>query len=258
MGIADWLRPVPRPESTFSFEVTDIEEVADARSSTDLANLLGEAYIGNDYLASLAERYGHEAVRQRFLAPRAAARPVIKRGDLGEAVTAEYLKHVEGYSIPIPKLRYKITANQTLPGTDCLALKLSNGTLQEVVFVESKFRASVDMAVATTAAKQLKQDADNASPDILTFVARQLRETKNPLADIFEAYFFSRIVGLEKYIIMIVHEKANWTEGILSNLEDEDLQLEPLHTYVAKVTDLKELTDAAFSQLGVEVSEDDD
>ena len=258
MGIADWLHPVRRQQSNFSFEVTDVIEDTQARSPTELADVLRESYIGNEYLAGLAGRYGYDAVRDRFLASVDGARPVVKRGDFGEAVTTEYLRSVEGYCIPVIKLRYKIIANQTLPGTDCLALKLDDGALVEVAFVESKFRASLDMAVAVKAAKQLKQDADQTYPEILMFVARQLREASNPLAGPFESYFFGPGVELDKYVIMVIHENSIWNEGILANLEDEEIELEPLHTYIARVAGLIELTDTAFSQLGVEVVEDDD
>ena len=258
LGIADWLHPERRQQSIFSFDVTDIAENSEARSPTDLANVLRESYIGHEYLAKLSERYGYEAVRDRLLGSRSGTRPIVKRGDFGEAVTTEYLKSVEGYCIPILKLRYKITANQTLPGTDCLGLRIADGALVEVAFVESKFRASPDTAVAVKAAKQLKHDADESYPEILIFVARQLKESSSPLADVFETYLFDRNVGLDTYVIMLLHENAIWNEGVLTNLEDEEVQLEPLHAYVARITALTELSDAAFSLIDVDVVDDDD
>lgn len=257
MDIVDWLKPIPRASSSFSFEVTDLEETYSVPSAAELADLMTDAYWGTDYLAKVAKRYGYEAVRDRFLSSRASTRPIVKRGDFGEAVTAEYLTNVEGYCIPVMKLRYKITANQTLPGTDCLALKISGDTLEEVAFVESKLRSLLDVSVAVKGTKQLQQDADNANPEILTFVARQLRQKNDPLTDLFESYLFSRDVDLDTYLLMILHESTTWDERILKNLEDESLDLEPLHVYVAKITGLIQLTDTAFSNLNVEVVEDD-
>jgi len=91
-----------------------------------LASLMSEAYWGRDYLSDIAGRYGWEAVGERFLQARAGTRMPVRRGDFGEAVAAQYLKEVEQYHIPVPKLRFKMAANQTLPGTDCIAFKLDN------------------------------------------------------------------------------------------------------------------------------------
>jgi hypothetical protein len=131
-----------------------------------------EAYWGTDYLSDLASRYGWEAVGQRFLQVRAGTQMRVRRGDFGEAVVVQYLKVVELYHIPVVKLRFKMAANQTLPGTDCVAFKLGNARLVEVCYVESKVRASLELSVAGAGAGQLKQDADTAMPEILTFVAR--------------------------------------------------------------------------------------
>jgi len=181
----------------------------------------------------------------------------VRRGDFGEAVTVEYLKTVEGYHIPVIKLRYKMSANQTLPGTDCIAFRFSDNKLVKVAFVESKFRTAKDLAVAVQGTKQLQQDADSANSETLVFVARQLRKTNNPLTELIEGYIFDREAELDEFLLVILHEGATWDEQILVNLEDENLDLEPLHVYVAKITGLRQLADAAFSELDVEVVEDD-
>ena len=257
MDIVDWLKPIPRAGSNFSFEVTDLEETDSVPSPTELANLMSDAYWDTGYLADVADRYGWGKVRDNFIRPRAGTLPSVGRGDFGEAVTVEYLKAVEDYHIPVMKLRYKMGANQTLPGTDCIAFKFSNNKLVKVAFVESKFRATKDPAVAVQGTKQLQKDADSANSEILAFVARQLRETKNSLTELIEAYIFARDAELDEFLLMILHESAIWDERILENLEDENLGLEPLHVYVARITDLSQLTDAAFSELDVEVVDDD-
>ena len=155
------------------------------------------------------------------------------------------------------KLRHKIGANQTLPGTDCVALKLSNDILVEVLFVESKLRTSLDLSVAVAGARQLKKDADSENPMILTFMARRLRETNDPLTGFFESYLFERNTALDRYLLMVLHQADSWDDRILENLEDEEIELEPLHVYVAKIANLKELSDRAFSEMGAEVIEDD-
>ena len=172
-------------------------------------------------------------------------------------MTVAYLQEVEGYTVPVLKLRFKIGANQTLPGTDCVSLKLSEDSLSEVAFVESKLRTSLDLSVAVTGCSQLKRDADSDIPEILTFIARRLRETGHPLTRLVEQYVFERNTDLDKYLLVILHEASNWDERILENLENEDIGLEPLHVYVAQLSDLKNLSDGAFSAMGAEVIEDE-
>ena len=150
-----------------------------------------------------------------------------------------------------------MSANQTLPGTDCIAFRFSDNKLVKVAFVESKFRTAKDLAVAVQGTKQLQQDADSANSETLVFVARQLRKTNNPLTELIEGYIFDREAELDEFLLVILHEGATWDEQILVNLEDENLDLEPLHVYVAKITGLRQLADAAFSELDVEVVEDD-
>ena len=226
-------------------------------SPTELADLMRDAYLDTDYLADLADRYGWGKVRDKILRPRADTRPSVRRGDFGEAVTVEYLKAVEGYHIPVIKLRYKMSANQTLPGTDCIAFRFSDNKLVKVAFVESKFRTAKDLAVAVQGTKQLQQDADSANSETLVFVARQLRKTNNPLTELIEGYIFDREAELDEFLLVILHEEVTWDEQILINLEDENLGLEPLQVYVARIIELGQLTDAAFSELDVEVVEDD-
>ena len=216
-----------------------------------------DAYWGTDYLAGVAKRYGWEEVHDKIFRSRADTRPSVRRGDFGEAVTVEYLKAVEGYHIPVMKLRYKMSANQTLPGTDCIAFGISDDRLVKVAFVESKLRTTRALAVAVEGTKQLQQDADSANPEILTFIAHRLREIGDPFTELIEAYIFDRDPKLDEFLLMILHENAIWDERILENLEDENLDLEPLQVYVAKIAGLRQLADAAFSELDVEVVEDD-
>jgi len=262
--IDEWLNPMRRNPSGFTFNVTNLQEnLSSVPTHAQLASLMIEAYWGTDYLSVLADsaaRYGGwEAVRERFLQPRAGIRMAVRRGDFGEAIAAEYLKEVEQYHIPMPKLRFKMAANQTLPGTDCIAFKLDNARLVEVCYVESKVRTSLELSVAVAGAGQLRQDADATMPESLTFVARYIRGANNPLTEFVEQYIFSRDTELDSFKLLVFHENAAWDERILQNLEDAEIGLEPLEVYVAKIANLATLSDAAFRVLGASgVIEDDD
>ena len=124
---------------------------------------------------------------------------------------------------------------------------------------ESKVRTSLDLSVAVAGASQLRQDADAAMPEILTFVARCISETKNLLTELVEQYIFSRDTELDTFKLLVFHENDAWNERILQNLEDAEIGLEPLEVYAARIADLATLSDAAFRVLGASgVIEDDD
>ena len=261
MNIGNWFIASQRTDTGYSFEVTDLEETSYVPSNGELADLLSNSYFGSAKLADIADRYGKRAVRDRLLAPRATTQLNVRRGDFGEVVTAEYLTAVAGYQVPISKLRYKISANQTLPGTDCVAVKVSDGNLEEVAYVESKLRTSYDSAVAITGASQLKKDADATAPEILSFIVSMLNDINHPLCNAFLDYMFDRDSNahheMDRFLLFIIHEKQIWNERILRNLEDAEIEVEPLCLYAARITGLRCLADSAFSSLGMMADSDD-
>lgn len=249
MSLADWLSPTLRQPSGFSFRVTDVTETEHVPSPGALADLLADAFWDIDYLKSLSEKYGFTSLHQNLLADRSQSIQSVRRGDFGEVIAAEFLREIEGYTIPVAKLRFKFASNQTLPGADCVAITLSGKALSKVAFVESKFRTSLDLAVAVTGCKQLKDSVEKDGSEILTFIARQLRSNGDDLATAFEDYIFQRNEDLTCYLLMILHDSSSWDERILRNLHDEEIDLEPLHVYVTRVSDLANLADSAFCHL---------
>lgn len=250
MAVSDWLRPVPRSAS-YAFDVVDLEEISSAPMPAAFADLLRDAYFGKDYLATLADRYGFATVKSR-LESRIPVQEPTQRGDFGEAVTVEILEALEGFHVPVNKLRYKIASNQILPGPDCLAFKLSEGELQEIAYAEVKLRTAPDKAVAVKGAKQLGRDAQTGGPALLTFVLLRLRNREEALADAIEAYVFGRSDSKDKFLLSILYEKAHWAEDILGRLEDEGIELKPLVVYVARIAQLKSLVAATYAELRAE------
>ena len=54
----------------------------------------------------------------------------------------------------------------------------------------------------------------------------------------------------DTFKLLVFHEHHIWDEWILQNLEDEEMGLEPLKVYVARITHLAALSDATFRALG--------
>ena len=170
--IDQWLNPVRRNPSGFSFDITDLQENLDsAPTHVQLASRMREAYWDTGYLSDLAGTYGWDAVRQQFIQARAGTQMRVRRGDFGEAVADQYLKVVELYHIPVVKLMFKMAANQMLPGTDCIAFKLGNGRFVEVCDVESKVRTSLELSVAGAGQRT------EASSGVGLLLSRRVRHT---------------------------------------------------------------------------------
>ena len=249
MSVANWFIRVKRPITCLRFQVVDLEESKEIPSRQYLSALLRDNFWGNEYLSGLARRFGWDRVHDRLIGNRWPANKTTARGDFGEAVSAEFLKCVEGYSIPIAKLRYKWTSGQTLPGVDCVAFKSVDGHITEVAFMESKYRSTLDLSVAVDAAKQLMSGIAGSNADLLAFIIRQLRKDSHELAEAVEAYALGDSEGQDVHLIALICEKGHWDDRILANLQDESIELEPLRVYVAKIDGLNNKCDSAYETL---------
>ena len=180
MVLTNWLREQRRASAPYTrFRVVDLEAVE--RPSNEvmehLENMLSDALFAPGFLRRVAEKLTWRGVYEKILARRASASEKVKRGDFGEALFGAILVEFHDYLIPVPKLRFKVTPNQTLTGTDTLALRLTpEGEIGEVCFVESKLRTNPDRMVAVEGCAQLVQDYDVRLPDILEFIAQRLHE----------------------------------------------------------------------------------
>jgi uncharacterized protein DUF1837 len=204
---------------------------------------------------------GWRRLRNEVLPSRTAGSMPIRRGDFGEALTNGILAELEGYTLPIGKLRYKVTANQTLTGTDTLGIKIAErGSISEVSFVESKLRCRPDTFAGVQAYRQLKHDVELALPDIVTFVAARLHDRNDALYEPFADYLASRADtrDIETYRIALSWDTSQWTETVLSNLEAEELHLSPIGVSVCQISDLSNLIDRVYARIGARATDEED
>jgi len=226
-----------------------------------LARLITNELFDQTLLADLAHALGWGRTAADIIARRIPKLTQIRRGDFGEALANDILGHFEAFSIPIRKLRYKVTADQTLTGTDALALKtLPDGSISEVCFVESKFRGSRDIYAGVEACKQLLRDTTAAIPDILTFVAARLHDTGHLSYDSFLEYLASRADTreMETLRIALCCELAGWDEATLLNIDEANLQPLRLSVSICLISGLTAIVDRVFAQLGLTASDEDD
>jgi hypothetical protein len=134
--------------------------------------------------------------------------------------------------------RFKITANQTLPVTDVLALKVDqHGAIVEVCFVESKLRTSVNNMIAVNGYEQLRQVKDSQFPLILRFICERLHERRDPLFQPFFSYLSNRrdTSEMETFRLSRCWERVYWREECLQNLEENQVVLPRFIVHVIRI-----------------------
>ena len=260
--LAEWLAWMERKDSSYPFLVIDVSEKGGASEQLleSLGDCIKNAYFDPDALGKLIKEYGVIPVHERIVTPSIPTLKTVKRGDFGEVVANSMLRSFHNYQIPVEKLRLKISGNQTLPGIDVLALRLTDEkALEEVCFVESKLRTTRDNSVGVDGYKQLKQDYDGNSSVILRFVAKRLASKDDAVAKAFLDYFFSRedTRSMETFRLCLFYDSSQWSETVLDNLNDNGVELPSFTVHVVQIRELRQLTDTVFSRLKVEEVEDE-
>lgn len=266
--IGSWLNSTEREPCPYSqFKLIDVDEfmVLSEPTSSHLAELLRDARFDPGFLEAMSAHLDWKGVRELIIRGGVPEAIPPKRGDFGEILITAILKEVHGYTIPVSKLRFKVTKDQLMPGTDSLALRVNGkGVVTEVCFVESKLRTSIrgeqDRMVAVAGCSQLKKDYENKLPDILPFMAARLYEAHNELFDAFADYLRTRrdTTDLDTFRLGLFVDREAWDERVLQNLEDHNEVLPRLVVHAVRINNLGAICNELFARMGVsEVSEDD-
>ncbi len=262
--LAVWLGSQRREAGRFQrFGVVDIEEFCDLSSEVEahLIDLLRSARFDREFLADMAKIIGWEDVSDAILARNIPTTTKIRRGDFGEALATALLEQFEGYVIPVPKLRYRVTPTQSLTGTDALALRVDpSGAIVEMCFVESKLRTVRDLSAGVAGSSQLAADLDSKLPDILTFTAQRLFERAHPLYGPFRQYLLDRRDTSDRDTARLVlcFDSEHWDERVLDNLEEHEPALPRLVVHAARIREVKVLTERLFAAFHITEITDDD
>ena len=261
--LTTWLNPKERSPCQYSeFKVIDVEQInelsEDVRSY--LADLICIERFEPKFLADVAECLGWNDTNQLILAKKMPKKANAKRGEFGETLTNAILEQFHGYKIPVRKLRFKITSGQSLPATDSLALRLEQGSISEVCYIESKLRTCHDDGVAVDGCNQLQDDYLCKLPDILTFVASQLYERNDPLYEPFKIYMRDRrdTKDRDTFRLSLCWDSLQWQEKVLEKLQENVGSLPKLTIYAIRLKNLRQITEEVFAAIGIsEVSDDD-
>ena len=255
-----WLERDPSPYSEFRvIDVTEIQPPTDVVIN-HIRDLLIHARLDPKFLQDAAKYLGWDKVQ----ALAASSQPKgfrMRRGEFGEVLSSAMLQQFHGYTIPVQKLRFAISSDQSLPGTDVIVLRLdSQRKITEVGFVESKLRTGSDTGAAVQGYKQLKHDYEQQQSDMLHFVAQRLYERNDLLKDEFMKYMLDREDRRDRdsFQLFLIWEQPGWSETVLQNLEDNDVELDRLTLHVTLVQNLGQLTEKLFRSIGVDGAVDDE
>ena len=261
--LSEWLRwSVREPSPYTGFRVIDVTE---AQLPTDgvvnhLRDLLTHARLDPKFLQEAAQYLGWDKVQ----ALAAATQPkglTARRGAFGEVLSSAMLEQFHGYTVPVQKLHFAISSDQSLPGADVVALKLDHeGEIIEVAFVESKLRTGNDTGAAVQGYEQLKRDYEKQQSDMLRFIAKRLHERNDPLFHELMRYMRDRgdRSDRDSFQLCLIWEQPVWSETVLQNLEENEVELKRLTVHVTRVQQLAQITEQLFKSMGRERVVDDE
>ena len=252
-----WLNHTSKDDSSFDqFVINYISEITKPtdKIKRGLANIVASAWIDPDLLTDICDEIGWTETRD-FLLEVPPSNKTAKRGEFGEALTYELLENMLGFRVPVRKLRYKVTGGQSLPGTDILAVKLDEGSISEVCFIECKLRTVFDNQAALDAYNQLLGIRTQKYPDIVRFTANRLKDSGDRLFGSFMNYMLkhSGSVQIETFRVTLIYERSVWDINVIERLRDHSEKNRLGNTYVdvVSIDDLKDLVDSVFGSIGI-------
>ena len=260
--LKQWLQCKPRQPAPFpTFSVMDVAEhqlPADLVKAA-LARLLREERFDPQFLVAMARHLGRADLEQIIRTGLAHGQSA-RKGDFGEVLLGALLETFHGYTIPVRKMRSRVSGDQSQPRIDVVALRADNGRLTEVCLGESKLRTRADTGAAVAAHDQLAKERAEAFPDILVYVANRLFELQSPLFESFAAYLGDRAdtQQIESCAIGLTSDAAQWSESVLANLHDRGVEVPSLSVHVTSVQALDDLVSEVFALAGLRASADED
>jgi len=249
----------PAPFPTFSVIDVSEHQPPDALVKADLAELLREERFDSRFVVAMARHLGRDDVEQMVRAGLAHGQTA-RKGDFGEVLLGALLETFHGYAIPVRKMRSRVSSDQSQPRIDVVGLKVADGRLTEVCLGESKLRTKADTGAAVAAHDQLMKERVEALPDILVYVANRLFELQSPLFESFAAYLGDRADTrqMESCAIGLTWDATQWSEQVLTNLQDRGVELPSLSVHVTSVQALDNLVYEVFVLAGLQTSADED
>ena len=164
-------------ESTYGFTLSKLTPVCDRETLVEvLVDVLARAKSNPTVTAESAER-GRVDSRGRRSAT--GQDPSSTWEILLRPSRQRHARSIDGRLVPVRKLRYQIDPNQTLPGADVVGFVMADESagIEDLEFVEVKYRTSPPADVAVGAHDQLADDRESGYATTINFLANRLSES---------------------------------------------------------------------------------
>jgi len=220
-----------------------------------LTHMMVDAKNDPEILSDVARIIGWEKVAE-YVKRRSPKKDKIKKGDFGEALINYILSNHFNYDIPVRKLRYKLSSDQSLPATDSLALKIVDEKIIEICYVESKTPTVYTTSVMKNAYEQLQNDYDKVIPDIIMFTLEIIKKSEPELYNILKKYLGERSIQKDKdrFVIGYTCEKTAWSFTSMKNLKDViDDDYPPAILNLVRIKNLEKLIHYVINLMGDEL-----
>ena len=256
--ISQWLTLNPRNPNPYDFTVVDISDT----NATDrdhlidyLADRLVEGLVPPERLEDILRKAGLDKLLA-LLRNRVVERKVsVLIGDFGEIIVAEMLKELDGYLIPIAKLRFREKRNWPMRLTDVLGIKHDGQQLIELCLCEVKTRTTWNRdceQVGLAAYRELEKEESQRIPEIVEFVADKLRLIQNyELAHIMDTLLLSDNPAdfPRSCVLVLLFDNDIWREAVLVNIASAPVTVNHFSAKVVRVPQLRHLIDSSYSRV---------
>jgi hypothetical protein len=261
MTLTHWLTGTTRSPAFASFQLEDVVEHGppDDAAAAALARAILDAKSSMGFLEQAAAVLGWDAVAARV----AGGRTRVRRGDFGEALTATWFAEQHALQTPVPKLRYQVSADQTQPGTDIVALAITPEPLAvtAIHLTECKLRTRRNLASGEDAHSQLITHREADFAEVVLFVLERLYFEARELHDALLKHLETRQSvqsATDRFEIALIYDAAVWDERVLARIDAVAGDLAPLRVHSLRVDGLASLIDRAFGSVSAQVVIEED
>lgn len=261
--LKNWLIPTSRTPSPYKFPVIDICE--QKRSDDEIALALGnylllshgnpkmieeEIMLLTEDVAVLNLEILKEYLETEILPKR--EKIITRIGNFGEILTANLLVELEGFQLPIYKLRLREKLDWAIRLTDICLVKNIDTEHPIICYGEVKTKSDkVDLNIGIKGHTSLATDDALENSEVLNFVCRWLYESS-----LFEeARFYSRIrLGKikcdKRFDLFIIHNQETWNEEILTRLHCSEIddRLTNFSVNIIYISNLRAVIDLAYDK----------
>ena len=219
----EWLEYSERQENSFNFRIIDLSE-KEERNLTKVNEIFSDIFVDNvvdhEFAKKISLKIGWSKFYEKFISPKLPRTPNMKKGKFGEILEGAILEEFFNFEIPIKKWKYGITADQSLPSTDIVAVKIDDSKIIEMCFVESKVRTKKDNRSVVEAYEQLMNEQKKEMPEMVDFIMKRLDEKNHPLSNAFIDYCLVNDNRNDSYRICAIYDNSKWDERSLKNLNE--------------------------------------